>query len=196
VVVTETGKVADLRAIAPEAWRIELTTPAPMLESMKVLRAGATEINRHRDGIALTDAVPVALAKLGLLDRAAAPAESVAVRGQLDWFDALTASTPAYLVVATPNNGRMAQMAAGRAYMRVALAAAGMGLACIPNEQALQEYRRVAGPYRAIHAAVARPGETVQMLARIGWLPPGTPALPPAPRRGLEALLEPLEARA
>jgi hypothetical protein len=34
-----------------EAWRIELTTPRTMLESTKVLRIGAAEVERHRDGI-------------------------------------------------------------------------------------------------------------------------------------------------
>ena len=57
-----------------------------------------------------------------------------------------------------------------------------------PNEQSLQEYPEVAGPYRAIHALLdaPAPGHTVQMLARVGHLPAGAAALAPAPRRGLE----------
>jgi hypothetical protein len=47
---------------------------AAMLESYKVLRVGAAEIARHRDGLSLTDPMVVALARLGLFDRSKAPA--------------------------------------------------------------------------------------------------------------------------
>ena len=75
----------------------------------------------------------------------------------------------------------------------VLLAGAGIGgrhcrrLALHPNEQALQEFDAVAEPYRAIHALLdaPQPGHTVQMLARLGYLPAGTAPRPPAPRRGL-----------
>ncbi|HSB98983.1 MAG TPA: twin-arginine translocation pathway signal protein, partial [Burkholderiaceae bacterium] len=54
------------RAIAAEAWRIELTTPAAILESFKVLRVGAAEVARHRDGLTLMDPLAVWLARVGL----------------------------------------------------------------------------------------------------------------------------------
>ena len=43
------------RAIAAEAWRIELTTPRTILESYKVLRVGASEIDKYRDGLSILD---------------------------------------------------------------------------------------------------------------------------------------------
>jgi hypothetical protein len=49
------------RAIAAEAWRIELTTPRSFLESFKVLRVGAPEVARYRDGLVVKDPMMVLL---------------------------------------------------------------------------------------------------------------------------------------
>jgi hypothetical protein len=50
----------------------------------------------------------------------------------------------------------------------------------------------MAKPYQAIHTLLDAPSPrcTVQMLARVGRLPAGEAAAPPAPRRGLAAHLE------
>ncbi|MBL8352170.1 MAG: twin-arginine translocation pathway signal protein [Burkholderiaceae bacterium] len=181
-------RLQAIRTIAREAWRLELTTEAPMMESMKVLRIGAAEIDRHRDGITITRPLLVALARTGLFDRSRFPApDSQATQGQIDEFDAVTAATPAYLWLVSEGNRRAQQVDAGRAYVRVNLAGSAVGLAMHPNQQSLQEYPEVAGPYRAIHELLGAPAPkfTVQMLARVGHLPAGTAAQPPAPRRGL-----------
>ncbi|HRD97816.1 MAG TPA: twin-arginine translocation pathway signal protein, partial [Rubrivivax sp.] len=77
------------------------------------------------------------------------------------------------------------QVAAGRAYLRVQLAATAQGVVMQPLQQALQEYPEVAGPYRQIHQLLGAtaPGQTVQMWARVGFAAP----VPPAPRRGVAA---------
>jgi len=62
------------RAIAAEAWRIELTTPRTILESYQVLRVGAAEVEQHRDGLTLMDPTVVLLNRFGLFDRSKAPA--------------------------------------------------------------------------------------------------------------------------
>lgn len=179
--------MARHREIANEAWRIELTTPRTMFESVKVLRVGAREVAEHRDGITLMDPMVVALTRLGLFDRSQPPApDSMASRAQLEDFAQAIASTPAFLWLHTPANDRVTQVQAGRAYARVQLAATAQGLAMQPISQALQEYAEVAGPYREIHRLLApAPGHTVQMWARIGYAEP----VQPAPRRGLEAHL-------
>lgn len=182
-------RLAAIRNIAREAWKIELTTEAPMMESMRVLRVGSAEIHQHRDGITITSPLLVLLARTGLLDRSRFPApDSQTVATQIEDFDAVTASTPAYFWLVTEGNRRTQQVAAGRAHVRVNLAAAAAGLALHPNEQALQEYPEVARPYQAVHALLdaPAPGFTVQMLARLGHLPAGTALAPPAPRRGWE----------
>jgi hypothetical protein len=61
------------RTIAAEAWKIELTTPAKILETYKVLRVGAREIAKYRDGISINDPFLALLVRLGLFDRSKAP---------------------------------------------------------------------------------------------------------------------------
>ncbi|MFN9256978.1 MAG: Acg family FMN-binding oxidoreductase [Gemmatimonas sp.] len=188
---TDQTQVADIRAIVKDAWRVEMTTEAPMMESMRLLRFGSAEIDRHRDGIIITKRPLVTLAKLGFVDRRKFPApNSRSTVAHLKEFNASTDATPAYLWLVTEGNARAQQILAGRAYVRVNLAGAARGLAMHPNEQALQEYPEVAGPYEAIHRLLGTPAprHTVQMLARVGYLPAGAAPAPPAPRRGLDAL--------
>jgi hypothetical protein len=181
---------AAIRDIANSAWRTELTTERTFMESAEVLRIGTKEIDQHRDGIVLDDPVPVILERTGLYDRAVMPdADSVALRMQLEEFAEVTAATPAYLWIVTEGNSRAQQVDAGRAYVRMNLSGAALGLAMHPNQQALQEYPEVAADYEAIHAALdaPAPAHTVQMLARLGHLPAETQPLRPSPRRGVDA---------
>lgn len=176
--------LAEHRRIAAEAWRIELTTPRTIMESFDVLRVGAEEIARHRDGLSLTDPMVVLLNRLRLFDRSQAPApDAYATTSQIKAFGRQLDSTPGFLWMVTPGNDRATQVNAGRAYVRAQLAATAQGLSMQPLSQALQEYAEQAGPYRAIHALAGAtlPGQTVQMWARVGYAPP----VSPAPRRRL-----------
>jgi hypothetical protein len=178
--------LARQRAIASEAWKIELTTPRAMLESFKVLRVGAREIAEHRDGLSLTDPLVVAMARLGLFDRSQAPApDSMATTGQIKDFAKKIESTPAFLWMVSRGNDRATQVNAGRAYARVQLAATAQGVVMQPLQQALQEYPEEAKPYAEIHRLLDAPppAQTVQMWARVGFAEP----VGPAPRRGLDA---------
>ena len=146
-------------------------------------------------GISLTKPFIVLLERIGLFDRSKFPApDSTATQGQIREFDAITAATPAYFWLITDGNSRRQQVDAGRAYVRVNLMGAAIGLAMHPNEQALQEFAEMRQPYAAIHQLLtavpkAEPQPTVQMLARIGYLPAGSVAAQAAPRRGLAAHL-------
>jgi hypothetical protein len=185
---TEAEAMAEHRRIALDAWRIELTTPRTIMESYAVLRVGPAEIASHRDGLSLLDAVPQALARVGLFDRARAPApDAYVTTSQIADFEKKLASTPSFLWMVTAANDRITQVNAGRAYARVQLAATGQGLFMQPLSQALQEYPEQRVPYRQIHALAqaTQTGQTVQMWARVGYAQP----VGPAPRRPLKAFL-------
>ena len=182
------AELARHRAIASEAWRIELLTPRAMLETYQVLRVGAREIEQHRDGVSITDPMLVALDRLGLFERSQAPGpDDMATTSQLKDFAKKIESTPAFLWLVSEGNERATQVNAGRAYARVQLAATAHGVAMQPLQQALQEYAEQAAPHAQIHAALQapRPTHTVQMWARVGFAPP----VQPAPRRGLDAII-------
>lgn len=183
------GSAAGLqqhRAIAAEAWRIELVTPRTLMESFRVLRVGPREIAEHRDGLSANGPMLRTLAALGLFDRTQAPApDSSAIRTQVSEFKDKLAATPAFFWLVTQGNDRRTQVAAGRAYARAQLAATAHGLAMQPLSQALQEYPEQARPYADIHRLLGapQPTHTVQMWARLGY----GPAIGPSPRRGLAA---------
>jgi hypothetical protein len=180
------GSLAQHRAIAAEAWRIELVTPRTLLESFTVMRIGAAEVARHRDGLTSLEPGLVWLTRLGLFDRSKAPApDSMAITGQVKDFNRKLESTPAFLWMVSDGNDRATQVRAGRAYARVQLAATAHGVAMQPLQQALQEYPEQAGPHADIRRLLdaPAPSHTVQMWARVGF----APAVPPAPRRGLDA---------
>jgi hypothetical protein len=184
------ARIAEHRAIAREAWRIELVTPRTVLESYRVLRIGPDEIARHRDGISLNDPMVRALTAVGLFDRSRPPGpDDSATTGQIRDFATKIEATPAFFWMVTDGNDRRTQVQAGRAYVRAQLAATAQGLSMHPLQQALQEYPEQAGPYAAIHRLLGaeRPGQTVQMWARLGYAPP----VGPAPRRGVGAHLMP-----
>ena len=176
------------RAIASEAWRIELVTPRTIMESYKVLRVGPREIAEHRDGLSINTPMVRALTALGLFDRSKAPGpDDVAITGQIKSFNKKIATTPAFFWMVTEGNDRKTQVNAGRAYARAQLAATAQGLVMQPLSQALQEYPEQAKPYADIHALLQAPPPryTVQMWARLGY----APAAGPSPRRGLQAHL-------
>jgi hypothetical protein len=174
------------REIAAEAWRIELTTPAKILETYALLRIGAGEIAKYRDGISINDPFLSLLVRLGFFDRTKAPQpDDSATVDQIERFNKHLASTPGFLWMVTEGNDRKTQINAGRAYVRVQLTGTAYGVSMHPLQQALQEYPEQAQEYRKIHNLLdaPSPGYTVQMWARAGY----GPAVEPAPRRGLEA---------
>ena len=176
------------RAIAAEAWRIELTTPRTVLESYKVLRVGAAEIEKYRDGLYVLDPMVVVLNRLGLFDRSKAPGPNdFATTSQIKDFGKKLESTPGFLWMVTEGNDRVTQVNTGRAYARVQLAATAHGVAMQPLQQALQEYPEQAKPYADIRRLLdaPQPAQTVQMWARVGY----APSVDPAPRRGLAAYI-------
>lgn len=186
VVVSEPGAVASLRALAKEAWDIELMTPRVWKESVDVLRFGARQIDASPDGLAVRGGVVNLLAALGLITpEAQLPQGSLGWQTAMDAFTGAITSTPAFVVQVSEGNSRRDQLDAGARWLRLSLAATQLGLSTQPVSQALQEYPEMAAPHARIHALYAPPGHTVQMLARVGFARP----VPAAPRWRLEEKL-------
>ncbi len=183
---SEAAPAAALRDLIWRAWEIEALTPRTFAESIDLLRVGKLEIEATPDGIDLRNPMAEAARRLGLLDRAALlDTEGQGFTATMEQFRATFDATPAFIWVTTAGNTRADQIAAGRTWVRLNLAATGAGLALQPVSQALQEYPEMAGPYAEAHEMLGAPGETVQMLGRLGY----GPDVPPAPRWPLEAKL-------
>ena len=182
--ITDPALVADLRALTWEAWVIEVETPHTYRESVDLMRFGRAEIEANPDGIDLGGPFLEGLMLAGLLSRAAQmDPSSTAFQTGVDIYRTMLAATPAYAVLTTAGNTRPDQIDAGRRWLRLNLATTGLGLALHPVSQALQEYPEMAGPYARAHDLLAGPGETVQMLGRLGY----GPGVPRTPRWPLEA---------
>lgn len=191
----EPARLPALRTLCWESAKAELLTPRTVMESIRLTRVGPDEILAHRDGISINGVVPRMASALGLFDRSAPPAEgSTAYKQMMGRFDGHSHSAMGFVWLATPGNSRALQVEAGRAYVRLQLAATQLGLGMHPMSQALQEFAEMAPHYEQAHrlligqGAPRGPGdETVQMFCRLGY-PPG--AVAATPRRPLAVFLQ------
>lgn len=189
------ARVQALRDLCWASAKTELLTPRTVMESMRLTRVGPSEILAHRDGISINSFVPRAAAVFGLLDRSQPPAEGSTAYGQMmRRFDGHCRSAMGFVWLATPGNGRGAQVEAGRAYVRMQLMATALGVGMHPMSQALQEFPEMAPHYEDAHRLLIGAGAprtagdaTVQMLCRIGY---PQEAVPATPRRPLAQFLQ------
>ena len=178
--------IAALRTLSHEALRIEIETPHTYKESVDLFRIGRREVEANPDGIDFSGPMFEAMALTGTFTREAAlDPSSLAFTEGLKAVFANTDTAMGHLWQVTRTNTRSDQIAAGRDWVRLNLAATAEGLGMQPLSQALQEYPEMAAPYREIHARLAPGGGTVQMFARIGY----GPDVPPSPRWPLEEKL-------
>lgn len=181
--ITDGPLVDALRALTWEAWMIEAETPRTYRESVDLMRIGKREIEANPDGINLGGPFMDSLRLTGVLTREAQlDPSSTAYRTGVDIYRKMLQATPAYAVITTTGNTRNDQIDTGGRWLRLNLAATGAGLALHPVSQCLQEYPEMATQHARAHELLASPGETVQMLGRLGY----GPQVPPRPRWRLE----------
>ena len=179
------GEVRDaLRTLAWTAFEREILTPAAYQESVDLMRIGAAEIARYRDGIPLDGAMIEAARAVGLINREImSDVNHPMVKQGYEAYRPLALDAPAFAWITTTDNTRATQIAAGRAYARMNLAATRAGVSIHPWSQALQEYPEMAALMADAERIMNAPGEArVQMFVRAGY----APTIAPAPRRGLE----------
>jgi hypothetical protein len=170
----------DLRTLTKDAMVTEMRTPEAHRESVDLMRIGRCEIEANPDGISMGGAFLETLNLVGILTRkSVADPTSRSFQFGIDMLEEVASTSMCFVWINTGTNDRAAQIDAGRAYMRVALQATADGLAMQPMSQALQEYRAMAPFYQAAHDRLTgKPGERVQMLARLGY----AKEIGPAPR--------------
>lgn len=186
-IAVDQSRVLGLQGIIQSATDIEEHTPLVYQETIDVMRIGAKEVERHRDGITLVGA-PIGWARLlGMVSREKlADPTSDAFKSGVTMSRERAVATPAFAWITTSNNRRITQLAVGRAYARLNLKATALGVAMHPMSQVLQEYTEMQALQRGLLAMLNIPsGQTVQMLMRLGY----TGQVSPSPRRNLQDLL-------
>lgn len=184
----EGERVAELRRLCMAAAEVEISTPATVLESQRLMRIGPDEILRHRDGLSLNSPGVRAIAALGMLDRSQVPPpDSMAYKSTRQHYADACLSAMGFVWLSTAP-GRAGEVEAGRGWLRLQLQAMAMGLQLHPLSQALQEFPEMDASYQAMHQTLLGkpPAErVVQMLGRIGYgAPPSA-----TPRRELRAII-------
>ncbi|MEL6316639.1 MAG: twin-arginine translocation pathway signal protein, partial [Pseudomonadota bacterium] len=176
-------RVAALKDLIWRAFQIEMTTPRTLKESVDLMRFGKSEINARPDGIDLGGPFLESMMLLGVVSREAQlDPSSAGFQEGLRIYRETFAATPAFAAIRTQGAARADQIAAGRLWLRLNLAATAAGLALHPVSQALQEFPEMRAAREEAHALLAEPGETVQMLGRLGY----GPSTPQTPRWPLE----------
>jgi hypothetical protein len=179
---TDAARVAALRDIALEGFRIEAGTPHTLRESVDLLRLGRAEMEANPDGIGVGGPQVEEMVARGQLTRDAfADRGSPAFRLMMQATLSVIAATPCFVWLTTRGNGRVQQLEAGRDWLRLDLAANAAGLGIHPLSQGLQEFPEM----EPMHAAMRRgtgvaPGERIQMFGRLGH--PAAPGIRVAPR--------------
>lgn len=182
----DANEIAQFRTLTRAAMRIEIETPHTYQESVDLFRIGHREIEANPDGIDFSGPLFESLRLLGLFTRTTAlDTTSSAYQAGLDAVYANIDTAMGHIWMVSATNTRREQIAAGADWVRVNLAATGIGLSTQPLSQALQEYPEMATLYSDIHRLLAPSGGTVQMFARIGY----GPEVAPSPRWPLEAKL-------
>lgn len=182
-VYTDPANVQLLKDITWDAWLTEANTPRTMKESVDLMRFGKKEINANPDGIDLGGPFLESLMLAGLLSREdQLNPDSTGFKEGVKIYREMLHATPAYIALTSARNTRTDQIEAGRRWLRLNLETTRLGLALHPVSQALQEFEEMAPHYAAAHEMLAKPGETVQMLGRLGF----GPETPRSPRWPLE----------
>jgi hypothetical protein len=177
------ARVAALRDLTWRAWVIEAETPAAHLETINLMRLGSPAIAAQPDGISVGGPGLDDLIARGVLTREGfATPGTPAYREMFNRYRPMLDATTAHVWLNGPDT-REAALAAGAEWLRLNLAATGLGLALHPVSQALQEYPEMAGPFaEAQRMMPGAAGPRVQMMGRIGVLPDGARGPRPTPR--------------
>lgn len=168
------------------AWQIEQETPATRRESIELMRFGNDEVVAQPDGIDMGGTFLSAAHAAGVVTPETLDTPgSAAFTSGFDMYRAMVDATPEWIWLTTQTNSRADQLAAGRSWVRLNLAAQASGLAVHPWSHALQEFPEMAEPYAQLRSIAAPDGGTVQMFARLGY----GPEVQPSPRWPLETKL-------
>lgn len=161
--------VAKLRQFTTDAIDVENSTAA-YAETVSHYRLGRKEIEASPDGIDIGGLFFEALILFGQFSREQAldTKSSVFASGR-DTQLKQANTAMGHVWVTTAGNSRERQIAAGRDWVRINLAATELGLAIHPLSQVLEEMREMAELRTKAHALLAPDGDTVQMLARVGY---------------------------
>jgi len=180
-----TVEAAQRDRIIDLAWQgftIEYETDLTRRESIDLMRIGNRAVVDNPDGIDL-GGVQMGLFKMtGIVTPEGLDTPgSTAFEQGVKMYDPIIHSAQGFTWIKSADDTRVTQLQAGRAWVRMNLAAQQVGLCIHPLSQILQEFPEMAVPYQAIRDELdVEAGGAVQMLGRIGYtkFPAASPRWP------------------
>lgn len=167
------------------AWRgfqIELATDLTRRESVDLMRIGNRAVVENPDGIDMGGISMGMLKMTGIIShKALDTVGSTAYNQGLQMYDPIIHSARGFAWIKADENSRISQLQAGRAWVRMNLAAQQSGVCLHPLSQVLQEFPEMSDPYDAIRAELGVSGNgVVHMLGRLGYtkFPAASPRWP------------------
>ncbi len=176
-------RVASLRELTWQAWLTECSTPTAHQESVDLMRLGKAEVMSNPDGIYIGGMPVELLIAMRIMTRKGlATSGTTNYNAAMNMYQTMLDATPAFVWLASPDNTRSTQIAAGRGWLRLNLLTTQHGLALHPVSQCLQEYPEMVIHYQGARQIMAKRGETIQMLGRLGY----STSVPQTPRWNLD----------
>ena len=168
--------------LAWQGFKIELETDLTRRESVDLMRIGNRAVVENPDGIDM-GGIPMGLLKMtGIISHEGLDTPgSTAYNEGLKMYDPIIHSARGFVWVKADENTRQSQLQAGRAWVRMNLAAQKIGLCVHPLSQILQEFPEMADPYEAIRDELnVGPSGVAHMLGRVGYttFPAASPRWP------------------
>lgn len=183
----DSDQVARLRKICMDGWMVEYETDRTRRESIELMRIGNRVIAKNPDGIDMGGTMMGLLNMAGFVTQSALDEPgSVAYDSGVDMYRGIIDSAMGFVWIHAPDNSRSGQIAAGRDWVRINLAAQSIGLGVHPLSQVLQEFPEMAPHYASLRGELGAEGdEVIHMLGRVGY----AAFTPPSPRWPLESRL-------
>lgn len=159
-----------LRALALEGLRLETATEEVAKELARFIRLTPEEVARRRDGkVPLSYAMGVPI-RLLYGSYAFTDPDSYLLRTTMARVAAQPETAAAFGWMVTAENSREDQIRVGRAYLRLDLQAAALGVGIQPLSGTLAGFPEAQPVRRDLEDLLAGPGQQVQMLFRLGKL--------------------------
>lgn len=168
--------------LAWQGFQIEMETDSTRRESVDLMRIGNRAVIQNPDGIDMGGTAMGLLKMSGILTHEGLDTPgSTAYTSGFDMYHPIIHSAQGFVWVTADENSRISQLHAGRAWVRMNLAAQKIGVCVHPLSQILQEFPEMMEPYQAVRdeLGVSQNG-VVHMLGRIGFtkFPPASPRWP------------------
>ncbi len=167
-VVSDPAEVDWLNKLSVEAFALEMSTEATLMETYDATRMTRRQRQEDPYGLSFPGNFGPMMLRIVEISSALFP-QSPEVFGRTGTgiFTKSMEEIGIYVLVTTADNSRQTQLETGMRLQALWMELQSAGYVALPNSQALQEYPEMTPLYERIHGRYASTGETIQMLLAV-----------------------------